>query len=139
MHRHKFTEPLLGLLLPCCVLRSGIIQEQTMQVGFAIARYPSNTYLDAAALEAVTDEQQRRRMEAGNTRLNAALGALGTTNLLLHIVGDKVLRLSTLNLETLQPETPPGSFWEVRSVMLGVAGHRVLCLHATSSGNGGGQ
>jgi hypothetical protein len=96
------------------LLRSGIIKEQTVQLGFAIARYPSKTYVDAAALAAIKDDKQRLRMEAGNARLNEALGALGTTNLLLHIVGDKVLRLSTLNLETLEPETPPANFWEVR-------------------------
>jgi hypothetical protein len=109
------------VLLPCCVLpvllRSGIIREQTMQLGFAVARYPSKTYVDAAALAAMTDDAQRLLMEAGNARLDAALGALGTTNLLLHMVGDKVLRLSTLNLETLQPETPTASFWEVRFLL----------------------
>lgn len=83
-----------------------------MQLGFAVARYPSKTYLGAAAL-AAADERQRSSMQAANARLHAALDALGTTNLLLHIVGDKVLQLSTLNLETLQPETPPASFWEV--------------------------
>jgi hypothetical protein len=110
-------------LLPFCVLvcavilQAGIIKEQTMQLGFAVARYPCKSYMDAAAVAAAEDDRQRLSLEAANTRLHAALDKLdklGTTNLLLHNVGDKVLRLSTLNLETLQPETPPASFWEVR-------------------------
>jgi hypothetical protein len=96
-------------------LRAGILKEQTMQLGFAIALYPSKTYLDAAALAAAKDERQRRSMEAANKRLHAALNSLGTTNLLLHIVGDKVLQLSTLNLDTLQLEAPHDGFWEVRN------------------------
>jgi hypothetical protein len=91
-----------------------------MQLGFAVARYPSKMYVDAAALAAITDERQRVHIEASNTRLNEALGALGTTNLLLHIVGDKVLRLSTLNLETLEPEAPPANFWEVGLGLFGM-------------------
>ncbi|WIA42192.1 hypothetical protein OEZ86_009454 [Tetradesmus obliquus] len=107
---------------------AGIIRDQTMQLGFAVARYPSKTYLGAAAL-AAADERQRSSMQAANARLHAALDALGTTNLLLHIVGDKVLQLSTLNLETLQPETPPASFWEDVAAKMDVPPPHMTQLH----------
>jgi hypothetical protein len=84
-----------------------------MQVGFAVARYPYDDYVDAAALAAMRDPEQQRRIQVANDRLQAAHNALGTTFLLLHLVRDKVLHLSTLNLDTMQPETPPASFWEV--------------------------
>jgi hypothetical protein len=95
-----------------------------MRVGFAVARYPSNSYIDAAAA-ALEDAAQQHWIQLANERLQAAHNALGTTFLLLHLVRDKVLTLSTLNLETLQPETPPGSFWEVR-------GHSEQLRHGNS-------
>jgi hypothetical protein len=102
----------------CCLLPAGILREQVMQVGFAVARYPCIVYVDAAALAAMRDPDQQRRIQAANDRLQAAHNALGTTFLLLHLVRDKVLHLCTLNLDTLQPETPPASFWAVSAAQL---------------------
>jgi hypothetical protein len=111
-------------LLCCCMCcfaenlpLAGIRREETMQLGFAVARYPSTADMDAAAVAAPEDPAQRRLMEASNAELHDAINALGHTILLLHVVRDKVLNMSTLNLETL-PETPPDNFWEVRAAPL---------------------
>uniref|UniRef100_A0A383VQU8 Uncharacterized protein n=1 Tax=Tetradesmus obliquus TaxID=3088 RepID=A0A383VQU8_TETOB len=92
------------------------IRKETMELGFAVARYAHPSYMPPAAVAALEDPEQQQLMQRCNEQLHAATNALGRTVLLLHVVRDKVLNMSTLNLETLQVEAPPDNFWEVLNI-----------------------
>lgn len=81
-----------------------------MEIGFAIARYPGTSYMDADSIE---DPQVQAKQEAANRRLQAAVDAYFTMVHLLHLTQEKVLHLSLLDLEAMQPETPSAGFWQV--------------------------
>ncbi|WIA21749.1 hypothetical protein OEZ85_000912 [Tetradesmus obliquus] len=92
------------------------IRKETMELGFAVARYAHPSYMPPAAVAALEDPEQQQLMQRCSEQLHAAINALGRTILLLHVVRDKVLNMSTLNLETLQVEAPPDNFWEVLNI-----------------------
>lgn len=89
-----------------------------MQLGFAMSRYPGDHYIQPAELEAIEDVVVCRRKMQAAARLQESIDDIATTVLLLHVTHDKILNLSMLDLETMQPETPSSSFWEVSSCWL---------------------
>lgn len=93
-----------------------------MQLGFAVAKYPSKHYIDPATLQDIKDSQTRQRTQAAVSRLQQCLDDIALMVLLLHVTHDKILNLSMLNLETMQQETPGADFWKVRGTA-SVVGH----------------
>uniref|UniRef100_A0A383VU14 Uncharacterized protein n=1 Tax=Tetradesmus obliquus TaxID=3088 RepID=A0A383VU14_TETOB len=105
------------------------IRKETMELGFAVARYAHPSYMPPAAVAALEDPEQQQLMQRCNEQLHAATNALGRTVLLLHVVRDKVLNMSTLNLETLQVEAPPDNFWEDVAAKLDIPPPHMAQLH----------
>ncbi|WIA42389.1 hypothetical protein OEZ86_008392 [Tetradesmus obliquus] len=83
-----------------------------MKLSLAVVKYPAKHYITQEAADALPDASQRSRQHAANAKLQAALDAYMNLVNLLHTIGDKVLDLSLLNTETMQPETPDTAFWE---------------------------
>ncbi|WIA21748.1 hypothetical protein OEZ85_000912 [Tetradesmus obliquus] len=105
------------------------IRKETMELGFAVARYAHPSYMPPAAVAALEDPEQQQLMQRCSEQLHAAINALGRTILLLHVVRDKVLNMSTLNLETLQVEAPPDNFWEDVAAKLDIPPPHMAQLH----------
>jgi hypothetical protein len=103
-----------------------------MKLSLVVAKYPEKHYVTAEAAAAIPEAAKRERHLAANERLQAALDTYMNLVNLLHTTGDKVLNLSLLNLETMQPETPDTALWEVRGRFDGLfLGLRVLRVQAT--------
>lgn len=96
-----------------CAAFADMLSARMMELGFALATYPSSSYMDPVELEALPDSSLQQRKQAANVRLQQTLDDYSAIIFLLHVSHDKVLNLSLLDLETLQPETPTASYWQV--------------------------